>query len=100
MSNAKWKIVPVEPVAWVIEGTLPGGERLTHYDDSKVGAECGFDDLCMETIGEPVPLYAAAPEPDWEELAEQIYAYYWNDYDANGSASLVRALKITFGSKP
>lgn len=41
-----------------------------------------------------------APEPDWEELAEQIYAYYWNDYDANGSASLVRALKITFGSKP
>lgn len=43
---------------------------------------------------------AAAPEPDWEELAEQIYAYYWNDYDTNGSASLVRALKITFGSKP
>lgn len=89
----------MEPVAWVIEGTLPGGERLTHYDDSKVGAECGFDDLVMETVGEPVPLYAAAPEPNWEALAEPICIALAmlapTEFDA-----VVAALKATFGSKP
>lgn len=94
--------MPDNPVAWVIDGVMEGGERLTQYDDSKVGAECSFDDLVMETIGEPVPLYAAAPEPDWEALAgivlnDDVY----DEYATGGEIRrLAAALKATFGSKP
>lgn len=87
MSNAKWKIVPVEPTPEMIAAA-----------DKACASQ--FPTNKEYFLAEYPAALATAPEPDWEALVELALDAYVDSPSLDIRENMRAALKAAFGSKP